>query len=347
MNLNERIEAFSSLGELLRDALAGKQTDFTQVIEQLIENQHLKNPWFTPGNVRLALSAIAGELTGEKLGKWCSSYPELTINTEPANVGVIMAGNIPLAGFHDFLSILISGNRIIGKKSSKDPDLIELITEILVLINHEFREMITLKEDPISDFDMVIATGSDNSSRYFEYYFDKYPHIIRKNRNSIAIIDGTENDEELNGLGTDVFSYFGLGCRNVSKIYLPEGYDIRRITDKWDGYRELINHNKYANNYDFYKAVFLVNNEKFTDTGYLLLREETSISSPVAVVYYGHYNSKSELLFQTGLFKDKIQCIAGHGHIPFGHTQMPSLWDYADGIDTLGFLLKKKFQRIL
>ena len=261
MKLSDRIEAFSFLGESLRDAMAGKPTPFSSRIEQLIETQHINNPWFTPGNVRMALSAIAGELTTENLTKWCSAYPGLNSETLPVNVGVVMAGNLPLAGFHDFLSVLISGNRIIAKTSSKDPDLIRLITEIISSINPEFGKRIFLTDGRLSDFDMVIATGSDNSSRYFEYYFGKYPHIIRKNRNSIAIIDGTESDDEIRALGTDVFSYFGLGCRNVSKLYLPEGYDIARITGLWEQYSELINHNKYSNNYDFYKAVYLVNKE--------------------------------------------------------------------------------------
>jgi len=347
MKLSDRIEAFSFLGESLRDAMAGKQTPFSSRIEQLIETQHINNPWFTPGNVRMALSAIAGELTTENLTKWCSAYPGLNSETLPVNVGVVMAGNLPLAGFHDFLSVLISGNRIIAKTSSKDPDLIRLITEIISSINPEFGKRIFLTDGRLSDFDMVIATGSDNSSRYFEYYFGKYPHIIRKNRNSIAIIDGTESNDEIRALGTDVFSYFGLGCRNVSRLYLPEGYDIARITGLWEQYTELINHNKYSNNYDFYKAVYLVNKEIFTDTGYLILKESYELSSPVSVLYYTFYNLAGDLNNETGLLKDKIQCITGHDHIPFGKAQVPVLWDYADGIDTLEFLSKKNYQGIL
>ena len=347
MTLSDRIEAFSFLGELLRDAITGKKTRFSSRIDQLIETQHIINPWFTPDNVRMALRAIAGELTTENLTKWCSAYPGLDSEIRQVNVCVVMAGNIPLAGFHDFLSVLISGNRISARTSSKDPDLIKLITDILISFNPEFEKMIFLTDGRISDFDMVIATGSDNSSRYFEYYFDKYPHIIRKNRNSIAIIDGTESKDEIRALGTDVFSYFGLGCRNVSKLYLPIGYDIARITGLWEQYTELINHNKYSNNYDFYKAVYLVNKEIFTDTGYLILKESYELSSPVSVLYYTFYNSAGDLNNETGLLKDKIQCITGHEHIPFGKAQVPVLWDYADGIDTLEFLSKKNYQGIL
>lgn len=347
MTLSDRIEAFSFLGETLRNSLAGKPTPFSDRIGQLIETQHINNPWFTPDNVKMALNAIAGELTTENLTKWCSAYPGLNSENKPVIAGVVMAGNLPLAGFHDFLSVLISGNRISAKTSSKDPDLIKLITDILTSFNSEFGKIIFLTDDRISDFDIVIATGSDNSSRYFEYYFGKYPHIIRKNRNSIAILDGTENDEEIQALGIDVFSYFGLGCRNVSKLFLPEGYDIARITGLWEKYSALINHNKYSNNYDFYKAVFLVNRENFTDTGYLILKESYELSSPVSVLYYSYYKSKTDLDSQTRILKDKIQCITGHDHIPFGKAQVPALWDYADGIDTLEFLSKKKYQRIL
>ena len=341
MTLSDRIEAFSFLGKILRDAIEGKKTQFSSRIDQLIETQHINNPWFTPDNVRMAVSAIADELTTENISKWCSAYPGLEFQNNPVNVGVIMAGNLPLAGFHDFLSVLITGNRIIGKTSSKDPDLIKLITEVLISFNPEFGKMIFLTDDRISGFDKVIATGSDNSSRYFEYYFGKYPRIIRKNRNSIAIIDGTESVEELRASATDVFSYFGLGCRNVSNLYLPEGYNIARITDMWEHYSDLINHNKYANNYNFYKAVFLVNKENFTDTGYVILKESDELSSPVSVLYYRYYKSTDDLNIQTAMLKDKIQCITGHNHIPFGKAQTPSLWDYADETDTIEFLLKK------
>ena len=347
MTLSDRIESFAFLGETLRDALAGKQTKFTSHLHQLINNQQIKNLWFTPDNVKLSVSLIANELTLDNLNKWCSDYPELNDVSEPLNAGVIMAGNIPLAGFHDFLSVLISGNRITAKKSSKDPDLIELIKDIVISFNPEFVNMISLNEGKISGFDVVIATGSDNSSRYFEYYFGRYPHIIRRNRNSIAIIDGTESDDELRNLGKDVFSYFGLGCRNISKIWLPAGYKVSEITKKWDRFSGIINHYKYANNYDFHKAVFLINKEEFTDTGYLICKEDDRLSSPVSVLYYSYYNSKEELDLWIDINKEKIQCITGHNFIPFGKAQAPYLWDYADGIDTLEFLSKKKVPGIL
>jgi hypothetical protein len=341
MNLEERIKSFAVLGEILRNSLNGRFGKYTEQLNALIDNQHKINPWFTPENVRTAVKAIADELTGENLNKWTDSYPELKENKNPARVGVIMAGNIPLAGFHDFISVLISGNYLIAKTSSKDSQLIVCISDILCSVNDWFMERIKFTEGTLTDFDVVIATGSNNSSRYFEYYFGKYPNIIRKNRNSIAIIKGNETDAELEGLGTDIFSYFGLGCRNVSKIYIPKGYDLSVMARKWDTYTGIINHSKYANNYDFNKAVYLVNKENFYDTGYLLLKEENRISSPVSVLNYEYYKSQSAIKQQIELHKEKIQCIIGRCYIPFGKSQSPHLWDYADGIDTIEFLKKK------
>lgn len=347
MTIEERIEAFSKLGKILRDSLSGKTTKYSHNIEQMIESQHLKNPWFTPENVKLAIKSIAGVLTPEKLKKWTDAYPYLHKDLPPINIGVIMAGNIPLVGFHDFLSVLISGNNIIARTSSKDKDLLKFLGEVLSDINEKFRARMIFTDGTLREFDAVIATGSDNSSRYFEYYFGKYPHIIRKNRSSIAFINGMESDAELVALGIDVFSYFGLGCRNVSKLYIPEGYDPERFTQYWNSYEILRNHSGYANNYDFNKAVFLVNREKFIDTGYLLIKENEGLASPVAVLHYSFYKSYKHFLETISLSGEKLQCITGYGFIPFGNAQLPELWDYADGIDTLEFILKINYAGIL
>jgi hypothetical protein len=342
MNLEDRIKAFSHLGEILRNALAGNQNNYITHIDHIIVNQHLNNPWFTPDNVRRAVTTVAEQLTYENLVRWTDKYPELNEPGKPAKVGVIMAGNLPLVGFHDFLSVLISGNSIIAKTSSKDPDLIRLIGKILCDINPEFSYRIEFTNETIHEFDSVIATGSDNSSRYFEYYFGKYPKIIRKNRSSIAIIEGNERQEELEALGMDIFSYFGLGCRNVSKLFIPGSYDLSLILKSWERYGDIIKHPKYASNYDFSKAVFLVNKEKFIDSGFLLMKEDQRLASPVSVVYLEHYNSIKQVRNKVSEISDRIQCIIGHGFIPFGNAQSPALWDYADGIDTLEFLAKKK-----
>lgn len=291
--------------------------------------------------MEFALRTVAEALSYNKLLKWTERYPALEEQSRPRDVAVIMAGNIPLVGFHDFLSVLISGNRIIAKTSSKDPDLIVFIGDILGEINPSFREMIMFTDGQLKEFDAVIATGSDNSSRYFEYYFRKYPHIIRRNRNSIGIIEGNETGAELSGLGADIFLYFGLGCRSISKIWVPEGYDVKALAESWSEYAYLINHNKYANNYDYNKAIFIVNRDKYIDTGFLLCRDDSRLASPVSVLHYEYYYSTDSVIRETEQLRDSIQCIAGRNHIPFGRTQMPELWDYADGVDTLEFLLKK------
>jgi len=347
MDLAARIKTFAELGSVLRDSLEGKPGIYCSGLKQLIDTQHLKNPWFTPGNVKMAVGAISEMLTQGNLLKWTDAYPDLKKNNDPFNTAVIMAGNIPLVGFHDFMTVLITGNRVIARTSSKDNDLIRFISQILIDIDSRFSERIVFAGEKISGFDTVIATGSDNTSRYFEQYFGKYPNIIRKNRNSIAILDGTETDEQLKGLGRDVFSYFGLGCRNVSKLYIPEGYDLNRLAADWSEFAGIINHQKYANNYDYNKAVFMVNRQKFFDTGFVILREERQLPSPVAVLNYEYYTSVSDVERTAGALKDKIQCITGKNHIPFGTAQLPALWDYADGADTVLFLLKKNITGIL
>jgi hypothetical protein len=340
MDLSKRIEAFSELGNILMEALAGEGGKHAQELETLVERQQLLNPWFTPENVRMAISAIAEKLTIENLRAWTDRYPVLGEKHYPYTTAVIMAGNIPLVGFHDFLSVLVSGNHILAKASSKDSDLIKHIAGILCSVNNEFTDYISFTEGNLTGFDSVIATGSDNSSRYFEYYFGKYPHIIRKNRNSIAILNGNENDDDLKDLGKDVFSYFGLGCRNVSKLYLPAGISLEKIITNWSYYSSVLNHSKYASNYEYNMAVWLVNREKFLDTGYILLREDRSVASPIATLYYEYYDSSEKLYSDLGSMYEKIQCIAAKGHSRFGTLQSPELWDYSDNIDTLDFLLK-------
>lgn len=347
MDLQERIKVFAGLGDILRNSLDGRSSVYTAQLNNLIDNQQFKNAWFTPENIRMAVRSIACELTYGNLVKWTNAYPELSQAFKPLRVAVIMAGNIPLAGFHDLLCVLLSGNSILAKTSSKDPDLIPFICSILCDMNPEFRSRIDLTEGIVSGYDCVIATGSDNSSRYFEYYFGKYPGIIRKNRNSVAIIEGNETEDELASLGTDIFSYFGLGCRNVSKIFIPLDYDFRMMTESWSRFSKLADHNKYGNNYDYHKAVFMVNREKFTDTGFLLIRESKSIPSPVAVLHFENHKSGEQVNAALESNKDKIQCIVGRKYVPFGKSQLPALWDYADKIDTIDFLLKKNSAGIL
>jgi hypothetical protein len=347
MKLERRIRSFAALGKVIRDTIAGENNNYSERLNSIIEKQQFSNSWFTPENVKEALNAIATELTEENLTIWASAYPALEVETDPIRVGLIFAGNIPMAGFHDFLSVLMSGNSLVAKTSSKDPDLIPFIAEILRDFEPEFSDRIEFASGILSGFDAVIATGSNNSSRYFEYYFGKYPNIIRKNRNSLAVLKGDENSDELTVLGKDIFTYFGLGCRSVSKLYIPHGYNITGLADFWTRYSSSINHSGYANNYDYNKAIYLVNRQKFHDSGFLLIKEEEKLASPISVLYYEYYSNEHELKIKTGKLKDSIQCIIGKEFTPFGHAQSPHLWDYADEIDTIEFLLKKNNSGIL
>ncbi|HPC97971.1 MAG TPA: acyl-CoA reductase [Bacteroidales bacterium] len=342
MKPEEITKGLAALGDILRDSASGRKGRYSSLIDSVIARQQTVNPWFTPENVRLALDAVASNLETEKLEEWVSRYPLIKQKREPLTIGIIMAGNIPLVGFHDLLSVLVTGNKALVKTSSKDPELPVFIAGLLTDINSGFRDMIYFSEGPLKGFDAVIATGSNNTSRYFEYYFGKYPNLIRKNRNSIAVISGTETPEELQRTGDDIFSYFGLGCRNVSKLYLPEGYDTGLLKKAWEKYSGLVNHTKYANNYDYYKAVYLVNRENFEDFGFCMLKEERALASPVAVVHYEYYRRDEDFEQMIGPDMDKIQCITGKGLLDFGKTQWPRLDDYADGRDTVDFILKIK-----
>jgi hypothetical protein len=227
------------------------------------------------------------------------------------------------------------------KQSSKDTILLPFIADKLNAIDNRFESLIQFTEDRITGFDAVIATGSDNTARYFEYYFNKYPHIIRKNRTSCALLNGFETVEELQALGNDVFRYYGLGCRNVSKLFVPVGFDITSVLDAWSDFQELINHHKYANNYDYQKSIMLLNKTSFLESGYVLLTENEKLVSPIAVVHYEYYNNDNSLKEKLKQDASKLQCVVGNhvlANVPFGKAQSPKLDDYADQIDTLEFL---------
>jgi len=324
----------------MRDGAAGVTGGHAGRFGALIDTLHLSNPWFTPDNVRRAVSSIGNILTTEKLHRWLSAYPDLQVRHDPATVGVVMAGNIPLVGLHDLLCVLITGNRLQAKLSTKDEPLMRAAVDTLISLEPALGDYIQLTTDKLSGFEAVIATGSNNTSRYFEYYFRDIQSVIRRNRNSIAILDGTETPEELTLLGDDIFSYFGLGCRNVSKLYVPSGYDVTLLPGFWKGYEKLRGHYKYAVNYDHNKAVMIVNREPFTDAGFVILRHDISLTPPMAVVSYEYYDDPEALQREAERLKSRLQCVAGHGHIPFGKSQQPDLWDYADNIDIISFLLK-------
>ncbi|MCD4769257.1 MAG: acyl-CoA reductase, partial [Bacteroidales bacterium] len=266
MNLEQRITAFAELGEILSDA-AGKNPVSTDSIKlrTIMENQYQLNRWFTPENVVRSVESLGSMLRMDKIEKWLAGYSIADKHNSNKNIGVIMAGNIPLVGFHDFLSVLISGNRIIGKASSKDNQLIKEVARILTGIDPRFKELIDLTGTYPDYADAVIATGSDNTSRYFEYHYGTKPHIIRKNRNSVAIIDNDTTIEEIRDLGPDIFSYFGLGCRNVSKIYLPAGFNLSILSDAWQDYSTIISHPPYNNNYKYNNALYKLNKTRIND----------------------------------------------------------------------------------
>jgi len=341
LSIERGIDAFAELGRVMREGAAGSATGSGRHFYELSETLYLSNPWFTPENVRRALSATGDSLTREKLIRWLSAYPELNEGHDPVTVGVVMAGNIPMVGFHDLLCVLISGNRLLGRLSTKDELLMRAVSATLTEIEPEFGHVTELTTGRLKGFGKVIATGSNNTSRYFEYYFRNVPSIIRRNRNSIAVLDGTESDSELELLGDDVFSYFGLGCRNVSKLYLPGGYDPASLLPRWERYESLRSHYGYMVNYDHHRAVMIVNRESYTDGRFILLKESSSLTPPMAVLHYEFYDSRSGPAITPEMSAGMLQCIAGHGHLPFGTTQKPELWNYADNIDTISFLLKK------
>ena len=314
---------------------------FFEDFENLIQLSQSHNGWYTPENVYFSIQSWAIALTEENLNKWLSAYNFNEENSK--NVGLILAGNIPLVGFHDFLSVLISGNNVLVKTSSNDQFLLPFIAKYLIAVEAEFANKITFVEGKLEHFDAVIATGSNNTARYFEYYFKDKPSIIRKNRNSVAILNGEETKEQLIALGEDIFRYFGLGCRNVSKLFVPKGYSFNAFFEAIFEYQDIIHYEKYTNNYDYNKAVFLMSNFKLLDNGFLTIKEDNSYASPISSVFYEYYDSIEDLQILLQSENEQIQCIVSNNlvenSIDFGSTQKPNLWDYADNVDTISFLL--------
>ena len=310
--------------------------DFASLI--VLSQSH--NGWFTPEQVKFSVQSWAKALTEDNLNQWLSNYDFSKI--EPKKVGLILAGNIPLVGFHDFLSVLISGHDVLVKTSSNDQHLLKFLAKYLIAIQPELNSKITFVEGKLEGFDAVIATGSNNTARYFEYYFKDKPSIIRKNRNSVAVLDGTETFEDLVGLGEDIFRYFGLGCRNVSKLFVPKDYNFDNFFKAMYEYRDVIQYEKYANNYDYNKAVFLMSNFQLLDNEFLTIKEDTSYASPISSVFYEFYENLEEITARLNADAEQIQCVVSKNLIPnsvaFGQTQQPRLWDYADNVDTLAFL---------
>lgn len=350
MNLSQRITAFVKL----RDFLSQFSNECVQIKNNVEHNDlffddfkhQLKlaeehNGWFTKENILFALEGWATLLTADNLNRWLTPYH--IDNIQPKKVAIIMAGNIPLVGFHDFLSVLVTGHQVIVKQSSNDKQLLPYLTKYLEYVEPGFKGLITFTEGKLEHFDAVIATGSNNTARYFEYYFKGKPSIIRNNRNSVAVLLGTETSEELKNLSDDIFRYYGLGCRNVSKLFVPRGYNFNGFFEGVYHWHPIIEKAKYANNYDYNKAVYLMSEFDMLENGFLMIKEDESLSSPIATVFYEFYDSLQTLKERVNSQKDHIQCIVSNGfienEIPYGKTQKPELWDYADNVDSIEFLL--------
>lgn len=340
MTLEERIIAFTHLGSRIDEALKIGRPEFERAVRQATA----ANPWFTEENVGHAFEGMLHLLEPHKLHTWLGHYA-LPHEISPKHVGLVLAGNIPLVGFHDLLCVLVTGNIGHIKASAQDQVLPKFVVDLLIEIEPRFASQVRWYDHLLSGFSHVIATGSNNTSRYFESYFGKFPHIIRKNRNSVAVLDGNESLTDLHLLGRDIFRFFGLGCRNVSKVYLPAGYDPARLIDGLEGWKNIILHHKYRNNYDYQKAILLVERLPHLDNGFLLLRESASVASPVATLHYSFYHSTAELHAELEAQAQLIQCVVGghrtgrFQHVPFGRAQLPEPWDYADGVDTVAFLI--------
>lgn len=350
MEIEQRINAFTALGTFLKQAVTNiTNTDHTNYDTETvafidtIERASQANGWFTQDAILFSCNQWAQALTKDNIAQWCSSY---TFPKENKNktIAIILAGNIPLVGFHDFISVLIAGHNVKVKMSSNDSVLLPYLAKLLCSIDDRFSTKISFTKDKLTHFDAVIATGSNNTAKHFEYYFGKYPNIIRHNRNSVAVLTGKETEEELELVANDIFRYFGLGCRNVSKIYLPKDYNFELFFKAMYSWKSVIHETKYMNNYDYNKAVYLMSSIALLDNEFLLLKEDTNLASPIAVVYYEYYTDLADLKNKLEANTKAIQAITSSANIPnaipLGSAQSPALWDYADGIDTISFLLK-------
>ena len=335
MTITERIDALASLGERLL------QKD--EYLDAIMHRTHFNNAWFTIENQQRAVRAIATQyLQKGKLQNWAGAY-DLPEPKERKTVGLIMAGNIPLVGFHDLLCVFVSGHKALIKLSEKDQFLLPYLLKLLFQIHPETESYFEITER-LQGFDAVIATGSNNSARYFETYFSRVPNIIRKNRNAVAVLDGQETADELLLLGKDIFRYFGLGCRNVSKLYLPKDYDFQLLLEKLHEFREIVMHHKYKNNFDYNLAMLMMNRTVYWNNGCIILTENPAIASRIALLHFEHYDDQKKLVQDLMEKAAEIQCVVATKNIgdlktvPFGKAQEPTLNDYADGVDTITFL---------
>jgi hypothetical protein len=350
MTLEHKKSIFIELGKFLSQFSEVENTKCQSVLFNdlyfdkfidLIQLSPSHNGWYINENVYFAIQSWAEALTKENLNQWLNSYN--LDNITPKTVGLVLAGNIPLVGFHDFISVLLAGHRVMVKTSSNDQHLLPFLAKYLISVESELENYITFVEGKLENFDAVIATGSNNTARYFEYYFKDKPSIIRKSRNSVAVLDGNESKEQMIALGEDVFRYFGLGCRNVSKLFVPRNYNFDSFFGGMYPYHQVMKFEKYINNYDYNKAVFLMSNFNLLDNEFLIIKEDESYASPISAVFYEYYDNLEDIKNKLKQDHEQIQCIVSNdlieNSVPFGQTQKPKLWDYADNIDTINFLI--------
>lgn len=333
MDLNLRIKSLSLLGQVLANRLKSREFEF------VIKQAEQKNLFFTEPFVRYAFEKLIEKLDHQTLQNWIAPYISY-FGSVDKTLAVIMAGNIPMVGFDDFLAGLLCGFRLKLKLSSKDDVLLNALIAELIKIEPKFSACISVVTDELTPFDALIATGSNQSSVYFEHYFAKYPHIIRKSRTSCAILNGNESDKDLALLADDIFFYFGLGCRSISKLYVPQGYSFEKLQAAFARYSYFEKHFPYQNNYDYQKSIKLINKEAFLEISPVLLVENTSFATPISLLHYEYYSSENAVLSKIEANRSRLQCVVGNlqGCIPFGKAQSPSLSDYADGVNTLDFL---------
>jgi hypothetical protein len=339
MTLKQRISAFVKTGQFINRHISGTPLPAEMVLheglDKVLELAHIHNNWFIPNFVKNAISNIGSFLGEDQLNAFCAPIKE----KQPKTVAVICAGNIPMVGFHDIMCVLLAGHNALIKLSGDDNVLMPFFLKLLTHYEPEFNKQIFFAEGKLGQFDAVIATGSDNTANHLKYYFGKYPHIIRKSRTSVAILEGSETKEQLKKLGEDIFFYFGLGCRNVSKLLVPAGYSFNGFFESIVDFGYVIQNKKYGNNYDYHRAIYLLESIPFLDNNFLMIRESSDLYSPVGVLYYQYYKNPDEIKEYLDKNKNHIQCTVGKDHIDFGYSQRPVITDFADNFNTLEFLL--------
>ncbi len=341
MQLQQRIKAFVQVGKFISRYIKGQASEGEENLhvglKELIKAAEIYNGWFIERYTLHAIENIGSMLEPAQLKLLTANVPEE--NPSPKTIAIVCAGNIPMVGFHDIMCVLLTGNKALIKLSTDDNVLLPFFLKLLVHYEPLFESAILFSEGKMSNFDAVIATGSNNTSGYFNYYFGKYPHIIRKNRSSVALLTGEESKEDLFNLGKDIFYYYGLGCRNVSQLLVPENYDTSKFFEGIYDYGFVIDNKKYGNNYDYNRAVYLLGSEPFLDNNFLILKADNQIHAPISVVYYSKYKTLEDAKEFLNVNAQEIQCVVGKGHIPFGNSQSPVITDFADNVNTVDFLV--------